>query len=683
MPEGEGFAMVKRLASLMSKEAKAGARLPYARMINSRTVQLRDGALLQILHLEGYAFETADTEDLNYRHTVRDVMLRGIANARFVLHHHIVRRPIDPRLLAEHTDPVCAQIDALWQARLSEKSLFVNDLFLSVLRRPAKGKVGLAEKGARWFGVVGSQAAQAAALLKEMRELDSAVETLLASLAAYGPRVLDSYVNEERIYSEPLEFLSTLYNGELRPVLAPSSDLGHYLPYKRLNVGVDTLEFRGSSSDTTHFGAILSVKEYPAATTPGMTDGLMRLPCAMVLSESFAFIERQSAQERIDLALRRFKAADEDALSLRRGLMEAKDDVLAGRSSFGEHHLTVLVKAATLPALDAAVASAQSALTDIGAIAVREDIGLEPAFWGQFPGNEDYIARKALVSTGNFAGLASMHNFAIGKAEGNHWGPAITVLETTASTPYFFNFHHGDLGNFTLIGPSGAGKTVVLTFLLAQAQKLKPRTVYFDKDRGAEIFVRAIGGHYDVLRPGQPTGFNPLQLPDTPGNRTFLQSWLCQLLQPVGQPLLAEDERIIAEAVASNFEQQPQYRQLRYLQELLSGHQRPSAGDLAWRLSPWIGRGERAWLFDNAHDTLNMHQHSLGFDMTALLDDPVARTPTMMYLFQRVDARLDGTPTLIVVDEGWKVLDDAVFAARLRDWMKTIRKRWFLHTICT
>ncbi|MFX7549090.1 hypothetical protein ABTJ50_22360, partial [Acinetobacter baumannii] len=77
--------------------------------------------------------------------------------------------------------------------------------------------------------------------------------------------------------------------------------------------------------------------------------------------------------------------------------------------------------------------------------------------------------------------LASGHCFPSGSAQGNHWGPAITVLETTSAGPYYFNFHKGDLGNFTVIGPSGAGKTVVMGFLLAQAQKLSPRTVYFDK----------------------------------------------------------------------------------------------------------------------------------------------------------------------------------------------------------
>src|SRR5207237_5088936 len=117
--------------------------------------------------------------------------------------------------------------------------------------------------------------------------------------------------------------------------------------------------------------------------------------------------------------------------------------------------------------------------------------------------NFDYVARRALVSTANFAGFASAHNFPVGRAEGNHWGDAVTLFETTAAGPYFFNFHRGDLGNFTIIGPSGSGKTVVLSFLLAQARRFDPRIVFFDKDRGAEIFLRAMGGVYEALRPGE------------------------------------------------------------------------------------------------------------------------------------------------------------------------------------
>ncbi|MBW8882238.1 MAG: VirB4 family type IV secretion/conjugal transfer ATPase, partial [Asticcacaulis sp.] len=540
--------------------------------------------------------------------------------------------------------------------------------------RNPKGKVGLAERLADLLGKGIGENAQAAAEARDHKELQAATEALIAALQAYGPRVLGGYETQNGRCSEPLELLSALYNGEMRPVLTPSSDLGHYMPYRRVSFGLEAME-QSSAGDGKDFSAILSLKDYPPHATPGMCDSILRLPFEMTLTESFGFVDRQIGMERINLALRRMRAADEEAMSLRQGLMSAKDDLATGNIALGEHHLSLLVRAKSLEALDPAAAQCLAALADLGAVAVREDVNLEPAFWAQFPGNEAYIARRALISTGAYASFASLHGFPIGQPEGNHWGQAVTVFETSSGTPYYFNFHKADLGNFTVIGPSGSGKTVVLNFLAAQAQKYKPRTVLFDKDRGAEIFIRAIGGHYATLRPGEPTGFNPLQLPDNPGNRAFLRALIAQLVTRPNLPLNSEEEAIITEAVDANFEQEPQYRRLRYFRELLSGARRPTHGDLAARLSPWVGDGEAAWLFDNEADRLDMDARTLGFDMTLLLNEPVLRTPCMMYLFQRVEERLDGQPTIIIIDEGWKALDDEIFAAAIRNWMKTLRKR--------
>src|SRR5690606_26244161 len=375
--------------------------------------------------------------------------------------------------------------------------------------------------------------------------------------------------------------------------------------------------------------------------------------------------ERTTARERIDLALRRQRSADEEAMAERAEMLAARDALGSGSVSFGDHHLTVLVRERDLERLDDATAACAAALADTGAIAVREDTNLEPAFWGQFPGNEQYLVRRAMISSANMASFGSLHGFALGKAEGNHWGDAVTLLETTSATPFFFNFHHGDLGNFSVIGPSGSGKTVVMNFLAAQAQKFKPRTILFDKDRGAELFVRGIGGRYDRISAGEPTGFNPLALPDTAVNRAFLRDWLGVLLNAEGPEELAT----VSQAVDAAYANDGSLRRLRHFKELLSGARRPEAGDLADRLSAWIGQGEHGWLFDNAEDRLDLSNRVLGFDMTALLENPKLRTPVMMYLFHRIDERLDGQPTMILIDEGWKALDDAVFAARIRDWL--------------
>lgn len=660
----------KGAAAWSAKEARAGDRLPYVRLIDENTLLLRDGSVMTAIQVPGLLFETEDSEALNAHAATREVVLRSTLDARFVLYHHVIRRRVSVELEAEFPDPISRHIDERWSERLGSGQLFVNDQFITLIRRPARGKAGLVERVGKKFRRKDGDRLEADP--KDLRSLRAASQGLVAALQAYGATPLADYVGPQgTINSEMLELLSALYNGEMRPVRKPADDVdvGYMLPYRRVSFGLDAIEMRGSGSPD--FAAVLGLKDYPEATSPGLLDSLLRLPFEMVVSESYAPTERQTARERMDLAIRRLKSADEEAAAERADMLAARDALGNGAVGFGDHHLTVMVKERDLGRLDDAMAACAAALADTGAIAVREDTNLEPAFWGQFPGNESYLVRRALISSANMASFGSMHGFALGQAQGNHWGEAVTLLETTSATPFFFNFHHGDLGNFSVIGPSGSGKTVVMNFLAAQAQKFSPRTILFDKDRGAELFVRGIGGRYDSIRAGEPTGFNPLALPDTAGNKAFLRDWLGVLLKAEGP----EEEQTIAAAVDATYANDASLRRLRHFKELLSGSRRPQPGDLADRLGAWIGEGEHAWMFDNPEDRLDLTARVLGFDMTALLENPRLRTPTMMYLFHRIEERLDGKPTMILIDEGWKALDDEVFAARIRDWLKTLRKR--------
>lgn len=660
---------LSRDARIIAREKPAGSHLPYARHVDGATIETRDGLLMQVIRLDGLLFETADTAELNYRAELRSAMLRAIGSSRFAVYHHVLRRKAEVGLDAGFGDDFSRQLDERWRARLEKRQMFVNELFLTIVRRPLQGRVGIAD---RLRGLVARGSGEREAFMQgEKRQLDAAREALMAALGQYGPRLLGIYDTPEGFRSEPLEFLSCLYNGDMRPVGLPAGDIGDYLPFRRVSFGQDAFELGPTGDLDRRFGALVSIKDYPAQTMPGMFDELSRLPFDFTVTQSFAFVDRQAALSRMNLALRRMRSAEDEALSLREELLLAKDEVAAGRAAFGEHHATIAVHADTIEGLNSQVAEVSAILADLGIVAVREDIALEPAFWAQFPGNFPYIARRGLISTRNFAGFASLHNFPVGRQNGNHWGEAVTLFETTAAGPYFFNFHHNDLGNFTVIGPSGSGKTVVLNFLLAQARKFAPRIIFFDKDRGAELFIRAIGGQYDQLRPGTPSGLNPLQLADNAANRQFLIEWLTLL---AGGADTEEVERI-RDAIDASYTQPVERRRLRTLVELFRGYARPHGADLYARLRPWWGEGENAWLFDNPQDHTDLAAETVGFDMTEVLDDPRLRTPALLYFFHRVEERLDGTPAIIVVDEGWKALDDDVFVRRIKDWEKTIRKR--------
>jgi len=303
---------------------------------------------------------------------------------------------------------------------------------------------------------------------------------------------------------------------------------------------------------------------------------------------------------------------------------------------------------------------------------VRERVNMEPSYWGQLPGNLSYIIRKSTINTLNLAGFASMHNYPPGRMYGNHWGEYVTVLDTTSGTPFYFNFHVRDVGHSLIIGPTGAGKTVLMNFLCAQAQKFRPRTFFFDKDRGAEIFIRALDGVYTIIDPGENCGFNPLQLPDTGENRSFLLDWLKTLVTSHGESLNAEDIKVLTQAIDGNYRLDRRDRKLNNIAPFL-GMAVP--GSLASRMEMWHGKGSHARIFDNETDSIDLGiSRVFGFEMAELLKDPLSLAPVLLYIFHRINISLDGSRTMIVLDEAWALIDNPVFAPKIKDWLKVLRK---------
>jgi len=437
---------------------------------------------------------------------------------------------------------------------------------------------------------------------------------------------------------------------------------------------------QGDTQDDDRYAAMVSLKEYPPETGAGMLDYVLKLPFEIVLTQSMSFIDDMAARSRIERLDRQMSKADEGGSSVQANLDIARDELARKRVAFTEHHLTVMPVAKSTAQLDDAVALIGNELGALGASYVREDLNAEPAYWAQLPGNQAYIARRALISTLNCAGLNSFHAYPYGKPDGNHWGPAITIFETTSGTPFFFNFHQGDVGHTTVFGPTGSGKTVIMAFLILQAYRVNPRlkTIVFDKDRGLDIMVRAAGGTYMALEPGEPSGWNPLLVDDTEENRVFLYGLLSFMLKPSneGESLTPQEEAIIRNAIKSVLKTKDRsYRRLSSLRALLAGSER-TEGSLIARLDKWVDKGPYAWLFDNAADDLDISRPMIGFDMTSILDDPIVRTAALLYMFHRLDAIYDGkSPIINLMDEAWKLLDDDEFKRTIKDYFKTIRKR--------
>lgn len=662
----------------LSREKPMAKHIPYLRHVADTVVKLESGGLLSVIRLNGLFFQTEDQAELNMRSVVQNTMIRALGSSRFALWSTVIRRQVDSDLDGDFTDPFCDLLNRRYMAQLGEKRMFTNELYLTVIRSGMRGALAVGDKTRRLFDKAGSRDAAEDQLRESVSELEELVGNICKDLQKYAARPLGIVHRNDEPYSEPCEFFQTILTcGIPRRMRLPRMSISNYVGTSRLHFSRRTMQAQGPVKEDDRFGAMLSIKEYPPFTGPGMLDGLLQVNHEFILTQSFTITDKPIAQERISRLKRQIAASDEAGSDVETDIDFALNSLMNQEAVFGLHHMTLLCLSRDLDGINKSVSDLGACLTDMNINWLREDLNLEAGFWAQLPGNHSYIARKALLSSSNYAGLSSMHNFASGQTEGTHWNTPITILETTSQTPYWFNFHRRDIGHFLVTGPTGSGKTVVLTFLLAQSFRVRPapKAVFFDKDRGGEIFVRAMNGAYEVLTPGTSSGFNPLQLENNGPNREFLLRLLKAMLRHGdGNAFEQEEEDILERALLRLMQEPAAQRNLANLSGLLIGRARAGPNDLSARLRPWID-GEKAWLFNAQHDVLTFSERQVfGFDMTSILDNEELRTPALMYIFHRLDELLDGRPVMIFMDEGWRLLRDTTFSDFIVDKMKTIRK---------
>lgn len=671
MPKLQFTRHVPAKQALTGRECSASEFIPYHHHYDSETIITKTGEMLQIIKVYGFSFETADDEDVDMKKVVRNSLFKSMADGAFALWFHTIRRRKSLFPGGDMKNSFARLVNEKWRQKHRTKEAYSNELFISVIRKPDTEGAAKILYYLNKLQNTSDERGKGEAMRESHKELAEATYRLLAALRDYDARVLTVVEKPSGLFSEPMEFLARIANaGNEQPMQISTTDISRVLLNQRMYFGGRAIEIRLPTK--TRFAGLVSIKEYSNATAAGILDAFLQLQSELIITQSFVFTNRQTALNRMQLRQRRMMQSNDPAVSQIAEISDALDMAQSGHAAFGEHHFTVMCVEDTLPQLEQAMSMCIAEMVNVGIFPVREKLVMEQCYWAQLPANFSFVGRKAEIHTLNLAGFASLHNYPIGRISGNHWGHAVTVFDTTSGTPYFFNFHQRDVGHTTIIGPTGAGKTVLMSFLCAQAQKFNCRQFFFDKDRGAEIFIRALGGAYNTIQPGERGTFNPLQMPDTLENRAFIAEWFKALVTTNGEEFSADDTARVTEAVDGNFKLAKKDRMLRNVAPFF-GMELP--GSLAGRLKVWHSNGQYAGLFDNPEDTVDFTTSSVfGFEMGEVLTNRATLEPVLLYLFHMINVSLDGTPTMVILDEAWALIDNEIFSGKIKDWLKTMRK---------
>lgn len=686
------------VAAQLKSETPLADFIPYSHHITDKIISTKSADYISVWKIGGRSHISASIDEVTVWRRDLNNFLRGVATEHFSVWTHIVRRRVNEYPESSFDNFFCRQLDQRYRASFSGYNLMVNDLYLTVVYRPVVDKVmsffGSMEKE----GLEAKKKRQAAAI-KAVEDINLRIKQ---SLGKYDPENLGIYWTNDAgeviedgseggyAYSSALEFLAFLVNGEHHRIPVCRSRFCDYIGRNRLFFSKwgEIGEIRNDSG--SRFFGQREIFDYPAETEPGQINNLMESGFEFILTQSFSALSRPAAKGFLSKQQKNLIDAKDVATEQIDQINDALNQLISGQFVMGEHHASVTVFGDTSPEVRDYLAQVSAALSDRSIIDTKVDLALEAGYWAQLPGNFNYRPRPAAITSLNFLSLSPFHNFLSGKPTGNPWGPAVTILKTISGTPLYFNFHYSNpdhdstdkklLGNTMITGKSGTGKTVTLGFTLAQAQKFGPTICAFDKDRGMEVVIRAMGGRYLPLRMGDPSGFNPFQLEPTQANLSFLKRFVKTLIGCAG-PVTHMDERQIDQGINTlMFHIDKPLRRLSMLVQSLPNPLHTSDEDTAptvhARLLKWCEGGEYGWMFDNPHDALDLSTHKIyGFDVTEFLEVPEIRGPVMMYLIYRTEGMIDGRRFMYLFDEFWKPLEDEYFQDLVKNKQKTIRKQ--------
>jgi|UPI00056D9929 type IV secretion system protein TrbE len=444
----------------------------------------------------------------------------------------------------------------------------------------------------------------------------------------------------------------------------------------------------------------ITITSFPSGNYPGILDQLNNIPCGYRWSSRFIPFDQRDAEGVLGVFRRNWfqkrhglmgllknamgggeqNFVNSDAIRMASDADESVSEASEGGVKFGYYTSVIILMNEDLQRVEDQADAVVKLLGNLGFPSQVETINAVEAFLGSLPGHGYENVRRPILNTMNLADLMPSTSVWAG-LDRNPCAfyppnsPPLLYAATTGSTPFRVGLHVDDVGHFLVLGPTGAGKSTLLGLIQAQHFRYPGAQVFcFDKGKSSYILAKAAGGqHYDIAGDNSQLAFCPLGTLDDESDRAWAKEYIEMLiqLQMKEGDILTPAQRIeihhAIELLAGNTSESRD-RTLTHIKNTIQNNQ------LSEALSYYTVDGSLGHLLDAEEDGLNVDRFMV-FELENLMNmGERAVVPVLLYLFRRIEKRLTGAPTLILLDEAWIMLRHPLFREKIREWLKVMRK---------
>jgi type IV secretion/conjugal transfer VirB4 family ATPase len=676
------------LREYRSKAERLFDHLPWVALIGPGLVLNKDGGFQKTLAFRGPDLASATDAGLIATRAQLNNALRRLGS-RWCLHIEAVRAGSQDYPASAFPDPVSALIDderrAAFEAedRHFESRYYLTFTFLPPEEAISTAESLLLENAPSGRGAEGMYRAALGGFLSTVRQIADILGAIMPEV-----RELDD--------DETLTYLHGCISTKRHFVRKP--DTPAYL-----DAFLCDDDFQGGLYPRLggQFMRTISVRAYPTSSSPGLLDRLNELGVAYRWTCRFMPLDKEDARQAVSVVRKRWFAKRKGVMALLKEAITREpsqledpdataktNDADAALAILGGDYASIGYFTPTVTLMDAdpdrladRVREVESAINRVGFVCKVEDVNAVEAWLGSLPGQAYADLRRPLVSSLNLCDMIPMSAIWPGPSRNAHLTdecskrghpgvqPALMVTRTAGTTPFRFDLHQGDVGHTMIVGPTGSGKSVLLnTIALQWLRYPEAQVFYFDKGASSRASTLLTGGQFFVLGGDQTDlAFQPLADLEGPEDRTWAQEWVQDLVAAEGVEMTPPVKEEIWGGLKNLASGPREQRTLTLLAATVQDQRVKSA------LRPYTLSGPHGHLLD-AQDNSRVTARWQTFEMSELMAAKAALQPVLTYIFRTLERRFDGRPTLLVLDEAWLFLDQGAFAAKIREWLKTLRK---------